>query len=150
MKTEQQICNINDALHNMWPSVKPEQVSQNLGLWRSKKCGDEEEEIDSVEAYTIPPACGTMACFGGHCAWWPAFRAQGVQVGTWGQPKLRATSELCPGGGAGVAAELLFGDELMFKTRWSHPADPAPGSEDDETISDHELVANRLRWALTH
>jgi len=38
----------------------------------------------------------------------------------------------------------LFGDEDMFRSRGSHPAD------EGFTGSDHALVMNRIRWALEH
>jgi len=124
--TAQQRANALDALNVMWPSVPPENVYPDLLDWRKAGHG------------TVPD-CGTVACFGGWCEWWPPFREQ---------MKLEPTH-----GCAGWhQATSLFGPsheraiDCLFSIRHygnGHPADQTfPGG------TDHELVTNRLNWLI--
>jgi hypothetical protein len=124
--TQQQRINLLEALNVMWPSVPQENVSYNLAAWRKDK-GD---HAGTARTLKIPPTCGTVACFGGWCAWWPAFREQGVSADSDGVPN--------------VSSEELFGAPDLFTPHGNHPADIGFDG------SDHELVSNRLRYVLRH
>ena len=118
--TQQQRDNALDALNNMWPSVPPENVYPGLNAW-VRDAGQ--------------PNCGTVACFGGWCAWWPAFRDQGVVASaSSGAPTIL-------GRHFGVASDL-FGNYDLFHPRGEHEADM--GFEGN----DHELVTHRLKWLI--
>lgn len=107
-------------------------------------------------------ACGTQACFGGHLATWPEFRKMGVRMLVEINPTEIGSWRFCPAFdrdtyGLSVVPLALFGDEALFHPRGDHPADPSydPTGNyqgvDDETVSDHQLVLNRLayaRWQL--
>lgn len=129
--TQQQHDNLLDALHNMWPSVPPENVFPELEHFGN---GGADKARLNPEA-----DCGTVACFGGWCAYWPAFRGQGLYIGSEGIPETRTNY------GIGAAAEL-FGNRQLFGHRGSHAADPQSSNE----VTDHELVTNRLRWELAN
>ncbi len=129
MKTEQQRKNLEEALNVMWPSVPPENVSPSLGEWRH------ETGMAIRSASSSPPSCGTIACFGGWCAWWPYFREQGVSSDGSGMP---ITS-----GYLGVA-EVLFGDARIFAGRGAYVSDALVPVD----TSDHDLVTARLKYAL--
>lgn len=116
--TRLQRANALDALHNMWPSVPPKNVIKRLSWWTqfpSKAQAD----------------CGTVACFGGWCAHWPNFKAQGVSVGVNGAPVMQNINNV---------SEKLFGNRILFMQRLI--------SEEIgklATLTDHELVSHRLR-----
>jgi hypothetical protein len=122
--TAQQRANAVEALEVMWPSVPPENVIRHLNHWRE-------------DAKGTPPTCGTVACFGGWCAWWPSFMNQGVKAASGGAP-------ISPSQAAGQrhAEQFLFGDPEMFDPRGCHPADQRFKG------SDHDLVTNRLKWLI--
>jgi hypothetical protein len=135
-QTQQQRANTLDALNNMWPSVPYENVAEKLMYWRTWK------EFGNV------PDCGSVACFGGWCAWWPAFRAQGVIMGAYGSPRLKNeqdynnyddydheidTRHICM---------KLFGVMALFNARDYFIADR------NFKGTDHELVLHRLQWVL--
>lgn len=124
--TRQQHENLLDALLNMWPSVPPENVYPSLNDWRdtSDTCGNKK------------PSCQTVACFGGWCAWWPAFRRQGVRAMDCGAP-------VTPDGRtADGVSRLLFGCGDLFCCRGIHSSDGGFRG------TDHELVTNRLKFVL--
>lgn len=121
--TQQQRDNLLEALNVMWPSVPPENVPAGLSVFR--------QDFDYGA-----PNCGTVACFGGWCAWWPSFRAQGVWAGDVGRPEMEA-------GFPGDVSELLFGHAMMFKAR-GHAGMMDVGFRG----TDHELVIHRLNWLL--
>jgi len=125
--TAQQRANALDALNNMWPSVPPENVKKHLSWWR--------EDRESNHTNT-PPDCGAVACFGGWCAWWPAFRAQGVTSSSIGAPRLK--------GSPFSVATVLFGDFTMFYPSGEHEGDGGPKYRG----TDHELVTKRLNWLI--
>lgn len=81
--------------------------------------------------------CKTVACFGGWCARWPGLRAQGLGLDNGGGP----TSVH---GGGPDSASWFFGDQDLWRTRFSHESDSG------FTGTDHALVTNRIRWALEH
>jgi hypothetical protein len=122
--TKQQRANAIEARDVMWPSVPPENVMPDLGAWRRGGRGK--------------PTCGAVACFGGWCAWWPSFRAQGVRADGKGMPTLRGISW-----GSNVCHEL-FGHSEMFMARGSATIDGAASW----ALTDHELVMYRLNWLI--
>lgn len=73
--------------------------------------------------------CGTQACFGGHLATWPEFQALGVLSPSEPFWKMMLVSE----------DTRLFGDARLFNAR---------GAEGGRSVSDHEVVVNRLRKNL--
>lgn len=140
---EQQLANI-DLAERLWRErVKPEQIVPRLVYWGNN--------------------CGTVACFGGHVATWPEFNEQGVWpaghffvylygAGAW-KPMLAPDTGVW--GGLGIAG-YLFGDSDLFIWRGRHPADPmfdawavpdVAVEGDDLTVTDHQLVLNRLAYA---
>lgn len=120
--TAQQRANAIEARDVMWPSVPSKNVATWLASWRK----DSTHEV---------PTCGTVACFGGWCAWWPSFQAQGVTATPTGAPQLRDKQ------GAAVG-KTLFGTEDMFLIRGDHTADIG------FTGTDHILVTTRLNWLI--
>jgi hypothetical protein len=122
--TPQQIDNIREAI-KMWETVPPENVYPELGDWRDGLAG----------GLSRRPTCKTVACFGGWCAHWPKFRAQGLRADYWlGAPKLRNTKEPFE------VADIIFGDAGLFNTRSS--------SERLSDATDHAIVMNRLKKLL--
>lgn len=123
--TARQRANAVEARNVMWPSVPPENVANWLSSWR----------LDSTSEV---PTCGTVACFGGWCAWWPSFQAQGVQsCGGTGAPEL-----LGKFASSRHVSNELFGSQDMFFTRGDHTADIG------FTGTDHKLVTTRLNWLI--
>ena len=123
-QTKQQRENTLDARYVMWPGVPPKNVARRLEFFRE----DGEEHL--------PPHCGTIACFGGLCAWWPPYRAQGVYTEPVnGAPRLSGI------GSAFDVANKLFGQSELFDAVGEHPAD-------DKSLSAHENVTRRLNWLL--
>lgn len=116
--TAQQRANALEALNVMWPSVPPQNVYPELLGWR----------IDPWKRSTRPN-CRTLACFGGWCAWWPAFREQGVRARPVGTPYL-VDDEFSSG--ADVSLQL-FGVGDLFRSR-----------TEGGGLSDHEVVTQRL------
>ena len=99
-------------LHNtrlalaLWKErVKPAQVVPDLRAW----------------------ACGTQACFGGHLATWPEFRAMGVRADCYGAPVLHGES-------LSQVPWELFGNYGLFYSRedWEREG------------TDYEVVVKRL------
>lgn len=113
---EQQLENIRLAARLWVDRVEPRDVVKGLDVW----------------------VCGTQACFGGHLAAWPEFRALGVLVGPYGRPTTVWNLD------AHETAWALFGDEDLFAEAGDHPAD---GEVEDFGYSDHELVLARLDYA---
>lgn len=109
--TAQQRANALECLNVMWPSVPPENVYPRLGFWRK---GDA----------TRPATCGTVACFGGWCALWPPFKAQGIAASSLGMPIVYG----------GAPAALFGADDSIFFVR-----------RPQEHGTDHEVVTKRLR-----
>lgn len=124
--TAQQRANAIEARDVMWPSVPPENVISGLYWWR-----------DGIGAHQKPD-CGTVACFGGWCAWWPSFRRQGVVA----DPSGAAVVDSGDGSSVRFADKHLFGDDHVFDPRRSHPADK------EFVGTDHALVLNRLNWLI--
>jgi hypothetical protein len=125
--TPQQRANALEALDVMWPSVPPENVQRRLSIWRDDQANTE-------------PTCNTIACFGGWCAWWPNFRAQGVTTWKDGRPHIDGVED------TDEVARILFGYEDMFA--------PAGGARSDggyyPKVADHELVTKRLKWLIAN
>lgn len=124
--TQKQRDNTLEALNVMWPSVPPENVAKHLGYWRDW-------------AFKEKPHCGTIACFGGWCAWWPSFRAQGVRADIEdGGPRI-------PRGYGAVVSKRLFGHYDLFRIRGAIDID-----DNHKSVSDHELVTCRLKWLIAN
>ncbi len=130
--TQKQRDNLLEALHVMWPSVPEANVAEELADWRE-------------DHKNTAPDCNTVACFGGWCAWWPSFRAQGVRSGDAGYPTVFGSSS---------ASDALFGFPALFAVKgcfvmlsltlapkYNHLKYP---SEHD--LSDHAVVTQRLLW----
>lgn len=123
--TKQQRANAIEARDVMWPSVPPENVMPELGSWRRGGRGK--------------PTCGTVACFGGWCAWWPPFREQGIGCNWAGAPTTQNPHVM-------AADEQLFGEREMFSIRGYCPADATAS----KSCTDHELVTHRLNWLIAN
>lgn len=126
--TAQQRANAVEALTVMWPSVPAANVAHKLSTWRAYN-----------EERNGPPTCGTHACFGGWCAWWPSFRTQGVTSDSTGAPVMGRAID-------GGVARKLFGAKFLFDYRSflrAHRAD-----HNTELLTDHELVTHRLQWLI--
>lgn len=138
--TRRQRANLRSALR-MWATVPEENVLADLARWRGWPRAGEPERFER-------PDCGTRACFGGWCAWWPEFRAQGVKTDSDGMP-------IIPHRDAGLSSVSthLFGVSWLFFSRTAdslfdrwiiHEFQKLRGRR----ITDHELVELRLRLAL--
>lgn len=136
--TRQQLHNLLEARDVMWPSVPGGNVLPQLGAWRNDSV--------IVDRTNEPPTCGTMACFGGWCAWWPTFRKQGVRSDRTGAPYVERRGGLLPNG----VAQYLFGYEWLFSARGFAYADIGILKRRGERIGDHELVTRRLNYAITN
>jgi hypothetical protein len=129
--------NLRTALA-MMERITPFQV--NLNDWRQET---DNEDIGPGEEAPVnlqmdEPTCGTIACFGGWCAWEPAFRELGVQAGLDGVPRLpRLPGAWCS---AWEVAEYLFGDEALFNS--------ATYDEEDAHENHHEIVLARINKRL--
>lgn len=123
--TQQQIDNIEEAIV-MWKTVPPENVYPGLDDWR-----DLSKELRADTA-----TCNTVACFGGWCCHWPAFKAQGIKAESDGRPGLLDLS-------GSQVAEYLFGDRDLFLPRGVHPTD-----RNSRLVNDHTVVMNRLKLLL--
>lgn len=136
--TAQQRANAIEARDVMWPSVPPENVYQELANWNA------DTDASGARARKIA-TCGTVACFGGWCAYWPPFQAQGVRLDLFtGAPQVRprSNSDLIP---IQSASKYLFGVAGLFAVRdhgdmVDHKAPVG--------VSDHELVTHRLNWLI--
>ena len=102
----------------LWSEVPPACVIEGLHDWR----------------------CGTQACFGGHLAHWPEFKAKGVRAGLDGRPTMAFVD--C----AADISHHLFGDASMFAPLHAHRADNDLAYM--QHPPEHEVVANRLRANL--
>lgn len=116
--TAQQRANAIEARDVMWPSVPPENVALDLREWRKE------------DLWSQPPNCGSVACFGGWCGWWPSFFEQAGERTNWN------------------ALEKLFHPRFddvhssIFELRGTFPSD------DSFQGTDHELVTHRLNWLI--
>jgi len=127
-QTTRQRANTIEALEVMWPSVPPENVCEGLKWWRKGK------------PTRRPPTCETVACFGGWCAWWPAFKAQGVQANEFGAPCITNARDVCYQ--ASAVFIKLFGDYDICAPVGNFEC------EMDFKGTDHELVTHRLKRLL--
>lgn len=128
--TKQHHANIVDALTNMLPSIPEANIIPRLEEWRR-------DPGPKTQWNIFPPTCGTLACFGGWCLWWPRFRKQGLSVGYAGGPIV--PYEMV------TAAEKLFGDPDIFNRRGMHRADRHRAH-----LTDHAIIVNRLQWLLNN
>ena len=122
-QTERQRANTIEALTVMMPSIPVANIFPKLASWI-----DGEGEI---------PHCGTVACFGGWCAIYPPFVAQGVgRCRQDGQPFL-----LKRGYSTTEVSQHLFGNPNMFRMRgfFVHELDSG---------TDHAIIMHRLQWLL--
>lgn len=118
--TQLQRDNLLSALNEMWPSVPPGNVYEDLRDWRNDDSG--------------PVSCGTIGCFGFWCTVWPAFRAQGVYAAWDGCPLSKDTFDI---------SMKLFGGRFLFAGRSQVNTD---FESSDHT--DHEIVTRRLQRLL--
>lgn len=122
--TALQRANALEARDVMWPSVPTGNVARGLAFYSER--GSAETD------------CGTVACFGGWCARWPGFVAQGVRLDARGVPET-----LSGRWGLGVADEL-FGESGLFFGRNGISVDAGFRG------SDHALVTRRLNWLIAN
>lgn len=115
--TKQQRANALEALNVMWPSVPGKNVFPRLGDWSRLRDGKRTN-------------CGTVACFGGWCARWPTFKAQGVRMDKFGYPEIQDRF------GLSVAA-ILFGDATLFSPNYGE-------------MEDHAEVSRRLKTLISN
>lgn len=130
--SKQQRANALEARDVMWPSIPPENVARRLEYWF---CDPSTPwDVALAEVRSPPGGCGTTACFGGWCALWPAFRAQGLRNDDAGAPFM-----VGPGMAGENPSTMLFGDSLLFVRRGSY-------ARSDHLFSgtDHALVTRRL------
>lgn len=120
--TAQQRANAIEALTVMWPSVPPDNVYPRL-----RHFGNSDQLLPER------PDCGTVACFGGWCAFWPGFVSQGMEI-RYGLP-------LFDGEGGTGAGSALFGASL-FRQRDHLDCDTGFKG------TDHALVTRRLNWLI--
>jgi len=126
--TPKQIENIREAI-KMWETVPPENVAPGLRFWR--------HDGALRDSHKEAPNCGTVACFGGWCAWWPAFLAHGIEAWAGGIPRLGPLTS--------VATSLeLFGKADMFNARDFNSMDRGMPAR----ATDHAIVMNRLKKLL--
>lgn len=140
--TKQQRENLVEAIEVMWPSIPPENISHYLSDWRDDldPIGDDD---DSALPTIKSPDCNTIACFGGWCAWWPSFRAQGVFSTNDGVPSI-GTSWL--GHESIDVSEELFGYRQMFYMNGHSDIDQE--LENFEELNDKQIVQARLQFIL--
>lgn len=131
--TKQQRDNLLDAMNNMWPSIPPENVTEKLSRWLHRI---------SIEDGTTSPTCETIACFGGWCAWWPAFRAQGVHADWRGAPQMPGINTIESNESA--VCQHLFGYPNLFNMRGHESGDSAFKG------NDHALVTRRMEVLLNN
>ena len=120
----------------MWLKIQKSQVSKDLGTWRSEGFGSEVMNDEQ-------PSCGTIACFGGWCAWVPEFMAQGVYASDIGSPDHDSMATFAtPNGIANSVSLMLFGNSNMFRMR----ADTFTSKHEayDDSSSDWQIVMNRI------
>lgn len=142
--TKQQRANLLQARDVMWPSVPPKNVYPSLRFWR--------KENDKDTPCQSEPTCGTVACFGGWCAFWPEFQKQGIEPNEVGAPTITI------GGMFKSPSTALFGVSGLFTVRghfYSNDGAPVDGliisafkELNGRVPTDHELVTQRLNWVL--
>ena len=129
--TQQQRDNQLSA-REMWLTVPEINVTPQLMRFR------ELDPRQTEDNRHLAPDCGTVACFGGWCAWWPPFRAQGVYTDVEGIPRIK---------GRWSVSEALFGI-FVFGTRYKNlPSKPYPPYPVE---SDWQIVMNRIDWMLAN
>jgi hypothetical protein len=120
--TAQQRANAIEARDVMWPSVPESNVTSGLSLWR--------DDYRPME----PPTCGTVACFGGWCEWYPPFRMQ-LSVSS---PKVASWDAIVGLYGPSDDPNI----DGLLDPRGSHCADQGFRG------SDHALVLRRINWLI--
>lgn len=140
--TQRQMDNLHEAL-KMWDTIPEQNVAYKLGYWRSGG--------PSLPPRYTEPTCGTVACFGGWCAWWPAFREQGVRANDSGAP------QICNDKGTEVAgydvARVLFGHSTLFVPIGAFlmfDEDDNVIIEDSEFENDHAVLRHRLEYVINN
>ena len=119
----------------MWLTVPEANVSYRLSAWRISP--------DKNSA----PDCNTISCFGGWCAWYPAFRDQGLKASIVGGPEFATrTSDVIA---SYDASYRLFGLYEMFVSRGAVRNRGIFCSE-TEAGSDWQIVMNRIDSALAN
>ena len=116
----------------MWLTVPEANVSPGLSDWSNRYAGDE------------VPDCGTQACFGGWCAWWPAFQAQGLKASGLGSPIFEDdghSKTSCD------VSKTLFGHSYMFVTK-SHDYLVYKDRAVFKNATDWQIVMNRIEHLI--
>lgn len=122
-----------ESAQRMWATIPVANV--NLGTWRKSEPAAPGPEQGA-------PGCGTIACLGGWCAWWPEFMAQGVAATRGGSPHFPADKRSTH---ADVAEEL-FGARYMFDTRSPEEYEESDfQGADGKPIDDYDVVSYRLQ-----
>jgi hypothetical protein len=117
-------------------SIPEENVIKNLHYWQPTVWKDGESQAYAKDRVAT---CGTIACAGGWLPFMPEFAAMGVKMDDQGRP-------LFDGCYVGAdTAEILFGDDRLFNSRWGHPTDQPEWDTDD---TDHDAVMRRFRQQL--
>lgn len=130
--TALQMTNILDV-RVMWLTVPERNVYPNLSYWRKHfELGGRETGLATA------PSCNTIACFGGWCAWWPAFMAQGVRAGLNGSPSIPRRMDSSP---------VLFGHHKMFAPRGCLHKE---GGRKNDDKSDWQIVMDRINWMIAN
>ena len=133
----------NNALSakKMWNSVPEAKVMPGLNGWNSLSVREDGDGEDDKE---MTPDCNTICCFGGWCAYWPEFRAQGV-IAVWGgMPAFEGLY-------AGEVDKVLFGCDDLFAIRGEGDAEKLLEEKDQDAYdeaSDWQIVMNRINWLI--
>ena len=137
----------------MWLKIPKAKVK--LSQWRSDRKTEREA-----------PTCKTIACFGGWCAYWPVFQAQGLKATNFGAPMFEGgrtyTDYL-------NVAKILFGAPKIFSIRGYHEADEGFGANEeleyeyesddeyeyrnsisDARTSDWDVVMKRIEYTIAN
>ena len=125
----------------------PEFFINNLRIAREMMLYKEPDEVDLdgwrqdevfEDRTAKSPSCGSICCFGGWCAWEPAFRALGVRSDSRGAPRLPGDIHV---------SQHLFGVNYMFGIRQRNEG-ARPGDSharpNSVFITDKQVVINRI------
>ena len=120
----------------MWNSVPERNVVPHLATWNY---------VPNSRAKRLKaPTCKTVACFGGWCAWWPTFMAQGIKANPEGAPVIDGDEDRS-------VSQKLFGFPGLFIRRGRADADLEFQDKyihDYLESSDWKIVMNRIDHML--
>ena len=120
----------------MWLTVPEANVVPRLATWNYYH----DAKIKRPKA----PTCKTIACFGGWCAWWPAFQAQGIKADPVGMPVIHENEDQS-------VCFTLFGVYRLFISRGRAEADESFKSrskQEYEEASDWKIIMNRIDYLI--